>query len=65
MRLPYHGGLLSAHMQDSPTTRPGAVDTMIGKWLGPALSTPTRQIRPSGGTDAEVGFVPGAKGDDL
>jgi hypothetical protein len=65
MRLPYHGGLLSAHMQDSPATRPGEVDTMIGKWLGPDLSTPAGQIRLSGGTDAEVDFVPGAKGDDL
>ena len=46
MRLPYHGGLLSAHMQDSPATRPGEVETMIGKWLGPDLSTPARQIRP-------------------
>jgi hypothetical protein len=65
MRLPYHGGLLSAHMQDSPATRPGEVDTMIGKWLGPDMSMPTRQIRPSGGTDAEVDLVPGVKGDDV
>jgi hypothetical protein len=38
---------------------------MIGKWLGPDLSTPAGQIRLSGGTGAEVDFVPGAKGDDL
>ena len=30
---------------------------MIGKWLGALLSTPTRQIRVSGGTGAEVDFV--------
>jgi hypothetical protein len=38
---------------------------MIGKWLGVLLSTSDRQIRLSGGTDAEVDFVPGAKGHDL
>jgi hypothetical protein len=65
VRLPYHGGLLSAHMHDSLATRPSEVDTMIGKWLGVLLSTSDRQIRLSGGTDAEVDFVPGAKGHDL
>ena len=35
---------------------------MIGKWLAAQLSTPGRQIRVSGGTDAEVDFVPGSKG---
>jgi len=38
---------------------------MIGKWLGVLLSTPTRQIRVSGGTDAEVDFVPDFKGHGL
>ena len=38
---------------------------MIGKWLGALLSTPTRQIRLSGGTGAEVDFVPGFKGHGL
>lgn len=38
---------------------------MIGKWLGALLSTPTRQIRVSGGTGAEVDFVPGSKGHGL
>ena len=38
---------------------------MIGKWLGALLSTPTRQIRVSGGTDAEVDFVPDFKGHGL
>jgi hypothetical protein len=38
---------------------------MIGKWLGAPLSTPTRQIRVSGGTDAEADFVPGSKGQCL
>ena len=65
MRLPYHGGLLSAHMHDSPAMRPGEVDTMIGKWPGSLLSTPARRIRLSGGTDAEVDFVPGARGNGL
>lgn len=65
MRLPYHGGLLGAHMHDSSATRPGEVDSMIGKWLGALLSTPTRQIRVSGGTGAEVDFVPGSKGHGL
>jgi hypothetical protein len=35
---------------------------MIGKWLGALLSTPTHQIRLSGGTDAGVDFVPDSKG---
>jgi len=35
---------------------------MIGTWLGALLSTPTHQIRLNGGTDAEVGLVPGSKG---
>ncbi len=65
MRLPYHGGLLGAHMHDSRATRPSEVDTMIGNWLGVLLSTSDRQIRLSGGTDAEVDFVPGAKEHDL
>jgi hypothetical protein len=34
---------------------------MIGKWLGALLSTPTREIRLSGGTDVEVDFVPDSK----
>ena len=38
---------------------------MIGKWLAALLSTPARQIRLSGGPDAEVDFVPGAKGHGL
>ena len=38
---------------------------MIGKWLGALLSTPTRQIRVSGGTDPEADFVPGSKGHGL
>jgi hypothetical protein len=38
---------------------------MIGKWLGTLLSTPTRQIRLSGGTDAEVDFVLDSKGHGL
>jgi len=38
---------------------------MIGKWLGVLLSTSDRQFRLSGGTDAEVDFVPGAKEHDL
>ena len=62
MRLRYHGRLLGAHMHDSRVTRPGEVDTMIGKWLGAMLSTPASQIRLSGGTDADVDFAPGAKG---
>jgi hypothetical protein len=62
VRLPYHGSLLGTHMHDSPVTRPGEVDTMIGKWLAAQLSTSARQIRVSGGTDAEVDFVPGSKG---
>jgi hypothetical protein len=65
VRLPYHGGPLGTHMHDSPVMRPGEVDTMIGKWLGALLSTPTRQIRVSGATDAEVDFVPGTKGHGL
>ena len=35
---------------------------MIGKWLGALPSTPSHQIRLSGGTDAEVDLVPGSKG---
>ena len=38
---------------------------MIGKWLGALLSTPTRKIRVSGGTDAEVDFVPDFEGHGL
>jgi len=38
---------------------------MIGKWLSALLSTPTRQIRVSGGTDAAVDFVPDFKGHGL
>jgi hypothetical protein len=38
---------------------------MIGKCLGPDLSTSARRIRLSGGTDAEVDFVQGATGDGL
>ena len=38
---------------------------MIGKWLGVLLSTPARQIRLSGATDAEADFIPGAKGHGL
>ena len=38
---------------------------MIGKCLGALLSTPTRQIRVSGGTRAEVDFVPDFKGRGL
>jgi L-ascorbate metabolism protein UlaG (beta-lactamase superfamily) len=63
--LPYHGGLLGAHMHDSRATRPGEVDTMIGEWLGVLPSTPARQIHLSGGTDAEVDFVPGSEGHGL
>jgi hypothetical protein len=61
----YHGGLLGAHMHDSRATRSGEVNTMIGKRLGALLSTPTRQIRLSGQTDAEVDFVPGSRGHGL
>ena len=38
---------------------------MIGKWLGALLSTPTHQIRLSGGTDAEVDVVPDSEGHGL
>ncbi len=38
---------------------------MIGNWLGVLPSTSDRQIRLSGGTDAEVDFFPGAKEHDL
>ena len=38
---------------------------MTGKRLGALLSTPTRQIRLSGGTDAEVDFVPDSEGHGL
>ena len=38
---------------------------MIGKRLGALLSTPTRKIRVSGGTDAGVDFVPDFKGHGL
>ena len=65
MRLRYHGGLLGAHMHDSRATRPGEVDTMIGNWLRALLSTPARQIRLGGETDAAADFVPGAKGHGL
>ncbi len=61
----YHDGLLGAHMHDSCATRPGEVDTMMGKWLGALPSTPTRQIRLGGGADAEVDFVPGSEGHGL
>jgi hypothetical protein len=35
---------------------------MIGKWLAALLSTSACRIRLSGGPDAEVDFVPDAKG---
>jgi len=63
--LPYHGGLLGAHMHDPYATRPGEVGTMIGEWLGAPLSTPTHQVHLCGRTDAEADFVPGAKGHGL
>lgn len=65
VRLPYHGNLLGTHMHDSLATRPSEVNTMIGKWLGVLLSTLLRQIRVSGGTDAEADFVPDPKGHGL
>jgi hypothetical protein len=65
MRMSYHGDLLAAHMHDSSATRPGEVDGMIGRWLGALPSTPTRQIRVSGETDAEADFVPRSKGHGL
>jgi len=63
--LPYHGGLLGAHMQDPYATRPGEVGTVIGEWLGARPSTPTHQIHLCGRTDAEVDLVPGSKGHGL
>jgi L-ascorbate metabolism protein UlaG (beta-lactamase superfamily) len=63
--LPYHSGPLGAHMHDPSTTRPGEVGTMIGKWLGALLSTPTRQIYLSGETDAEVDLMQGSRGHGL
>lgn len=45
VREPYHGGPLGAHVHDPSATRPGEVDTMIGKSLGALLSRPSHQIR--------------------
>lgn len=50
--MPYHGGPLGAHMHDPSATRPGEVDTMIGKWLGALLSRPSHQIRLGRGMNA-------------
>ena len=60
--LPYHGGLLGAHMHDPSATRPSEVGSMIGNWLGTLLSRPAHQIRLSEATNAEVDLVPAAKG---
>jgi hypothetical protein len=35
---------------------------MIGKWLGALLSTPSHQIRLSGGTDAKAYLIPDSEG---
>lgn len=61
VRLPYHNGLLGAHMHDPSATRPGEVDTMTGKWLGAPLGTPSHQVRLSRGTGTEVDLVPSGK----
>ena len=45
VRPPYHRGLLGTHMHDSSATRPGEVNSMIGKWLG-ALTCFSKSMKP-------------------